>query len=193
MPATSSDAAYEKLVHDTYRAIERADAELATHAAAFASSVGCSPEVMHRIDGLYLAAEAAHMARIAELDRTFGDIRSKRDAYLRSRKEHAQTLSDDAAKVHDAEKSVRAIPLLDRAVADGLAAKAKFLQEESASIRRAIVQWCKPSDTTQPAEPEPVQEVLGPNFAYITDIQSLPCPFFPADPETVETSVAGAL
>lgn len=116
---------------------------------------------MRQIDSMYHAAETAHQARIAELDKTFGDVRTRRTAFIDRLNAKAQAMSDEAAKLEATALSLRAMPLVDPGVAADLTAKAQGIRADETSIRNAIAVWCKPAETAQAPEPEPTDSAEG--------------------------------
>ena len=182
------DKQYETILKETFSEIKKADAELAKHATEYTTTIGCSPEVMQQIDSMYHAANEAHQARIAELDKTFGDVRGRRTAFLDRLNARAQGMADEAAKLEATSLSLRALPLVDPAVAAGIDAKAQGIRVAEKSLRNAIASWCKPVEPVEAAEPQPTDSAEGASgfpgsyatdIAIITQLPKFEAPFRP--------------
>lgn len=181
------DKQYETILKETFSEIKKADAELAKHATEYTTAIGCSPEVMQQIDSMYHAANEAHQARIAELDKTFGEVRGRRTEFLDRLNARARGMADDAAKLEATSLSLRALPLVDPAIAADLDAKAQGIRVAEKNLRNAIASWCKPAETA-PVEPEPTDPAEGvsgypdsyaANIAIITQLPKFETPFRP--------------
>jgi hypothetical protein len=136
-------SAYQTIVsafqEELHREAETASAKLAVGAAAFADAVGCKPELMRVIDGMYDAELLSYRARVAALDAQFGPVRASRDQFFTSLLDR---LERDRAALPRLDATVAQLKGMELPlVAANVAAQSDALTASIAEARLVLSKW----------------------------------------------------
>jgi hypothetical protein len=137
------------LIDDLVSEAESCSAKEGVQAAAFAAAVGCTPEVLHKVDSLYVELEKEYAERVAVLDRSFAELHAKRDAYVASLFDSMDAATREAGKLTKTIEYIeRANDLsmapIDGAVARELKGKRDACLAAAAEVRDQLLAWYSP-------------------------------------------------
>ena len=117
--------------------------------AEFAAEVGCTPSVAGDVDRLYADLEREHAERVAVLDRSFGELLGKRDAFVAGLFDKMDAAVEAAEKLGDTASALGRpeFALVDGSVKSGLEVRATAKRAVAAEVRGLLLAWYSPQPT----------------------------------------------